>query len=160
MSGNLILCLGTQSKHMKKSEVVVYILDPKLEFEVVESYRWIWPQEQITSVYYQKGCGLILASFSGFMEIFDSVTVNVSVWDNDQYRKKFMGNNQKGGGSISTVCYSKELDIIAYGGVSGKIFILDQTTKKMNLNDQIDAHKHEIIMLKFYDPQHQLISVS
>jgi len=45
MSGNLILCLGTQSKHMKKSEVVVYILDPKLEFEVVESYRWIWPQE-------------------------------------------------------------------------------------------------------------------
>jgi hypothetical protein len=34
-SGNLLLCLGTQSKNVKKSEVVVYILDPNLEFEVL-----------------------------------------------------------------------------------------------------------------------------
>lgn len=90
--GNLVLCLGTQSKHvenggigmesMQKSEVVVYQLDPKLEFEVIESYRWVWPEEQITSVYYKSGCGLILASFSGYMEIYDPVNITHSVWNN------------------------------------------------------------------------------
>jgi hypothetical protein len=129
-SGNLILCLGTQNKSSnKKSEVVVFILDPKLEYEALESYRWVWPEEQITSVYYKGGCGLILASFSGFIEIFDAVKINQSVWDNC----KAVGGNKKlgstGGGSISCVCYSDALDIIAYGGVSGKIFVLDQTTK-------------------------------
>lgn len=41
----LILCLGTQSNNIKKSEVIVYELDPKLEFEVLRSFRWTWPQE-------------------------------------------------------------------------------------------------------------------
>ena len=82
VSSNVLLCVGTQSKNMKKSEVVVFILDPKFEFEVIESYRWMWPEEQITSVYYKSGCGLILSSFSGFMEIFDAVNINFSVWDN------------------------------------------------------------------------------
>ena len=127
-SANLILCLGTQNKSSnKKSEVIVYILDPKLEFEVLESYRWVWPEEQITSVYYKSGCGLILASFSGFIEIFDAVKINYSIWDNCKSGSK--KNGSSGGGSISTVCYSEALDIIAYGGVSGKINILDQTTK-------------------------------
>jgi hypothetical protein len=143
-SGNLILCLGTQNKSSnKKSEVIAYILDPRLEFEVLESYRWVWPEEQITSVYYKAGCGLILASFSGFIELFDAVKINYSVWDNCKAGKTKSGSS--GGGSISTVCYSESLDIIAYAGVSGKIFILDQTTKM--LNGQIEAHKHEIIML-------------
>jgi hypothetical protein len=45
-SGLLILCLGTQNKQSpKKSEVVSYLLDPKLEFEVIRSYRWAWPEE-------------------------------------------------------------------------------------------------------------------
>jgi hypothetical protein len=102
-------------------------LDPKLEFEVLESYRWVWPEEQITSVYYKSGCGLILASFSGIIEIFDAVKINESVWDNcKQSNSKKSGSS---GGSISCVCYSDALDIIAYGGVSGKIHILDQTTK-------------------------------
>ena len=143
-SGNLILCLGTQNKTSnKKSEVVCYILDPKLEYEALETYRWVWPEEQITSVYYKSGCGLILASFSGFIEIFDAVKINYSVWDNCKAGTKKTGTS--GGGSISCVCYSDALDIIAYGGVSGKIYVLDQTTKLQN--GQIEAHKHEIIML-------------
>jgi len=32
---NLIVCAGTQSKRKDKSEVVVFIVDPKLEFEVL-----------------------------------------------------------------------------------------------------------------------------
>ena len=34
-SNNLIICLGTQSKRKDKSEVVVFIVDPRLEFEVL-----------------------------------------------------------------------------------------------------------------------------
>ena len=34
-SGHVLLCLGTQSKNVLKSEVVVYVLDPRLEFEVI-----------------------------------------------------------------------------------------------------------------------------
>lgn len=47
------------------------------------------------------------------------------------------------------MCYSEALDIIAYAGVSGKIFVLDQTTK--NSNGQIQGHKGEVIALRFYD---------
>ena len=126
-SNNLIVCLGTQSKLKDKSEVVVFILDPKLEFEVLQSYKWIWPvpgeinesAQQITQVYYKGGCGLIICSFTGFIEIYDSINVNHSVWDNGKTKAK------NGGGSISTVCYSEALDIIAYAGVSGLIHILD-----------------------------------
>jgi len=118
-SKNLILCLGTQSKNVKKSEVVAYVLDPRLEFEVIQSYRWIWPEEQMTSVYYKAGCGLILASFTGYLEIFDPINLNHSIWDNSKSMKK------ESSGSISTVAYSEALDIIAYAGVSGKIFIID-----------------------------------
>jgi len=132
---HLILCLGTQSKKKDKSEVVVFILDPYLEFEVLQSYRWIWPvpgentdgvEQQITQVYYKEGCGLIICSFTGFIEIYDSVNINHSVWDNGKCKAK------SGGGSISTVCYSEALDIIAYAGVSGKIYVIDQTTKNSN----------------------------
>ena len=59
--GNMLLCLGTQAKSASQSQVVVYILDPKLDFEVLESYRWIWPEEQITSICYKAGCGLIVS---------------------------------------------------------------------------------------------------
>jgi hypothetical protein len=34
-SNNLIICVGTQSKRKDKSEVVVFIVDPRLEFEVL-----------------------------------------------------------------------------------------------------------------------------
>ena len=86
---------------------------------------------------------MIICSFTGFIEIYDPINVNHSVWDNGKTKLK------NGGGSISTVCYSEALDVIAYAGVSGIIYVIDQTTK--NSNGQIDAHKGEVVMLNFYD---------
>jgi WD40 repeat protein len=100
----------------------------------------------MTSIFYNKNCGLILSSFSGFMEIFDCLTLNFSVWNNQKMSRK---QDNGVGGSISTVDFSEALDMIAYGGVSGRIHFLDQTTK--NFKGTIDAHSHEVIMLKFYD---------
>lgn len=120
MTGLLLLCLGTKSRNPLKSEIVAYKMDPKLEFEVVESYRWVWPEEMITSVYYRPGCGLILCSFTGYMEFYDPVNITESVWpniDRKNYQSKY--------GSISSCTYSDALDIIAISGVGGKIYILD-----------------------------------
>ena len=62
------------------------------------------------------------------------------------------------------MCYSEALDIIAFAGVSGKIYVMDQETKmKKTFRDKnlyVQAHQNEIVMLKFYDQQHQLISIS
>ena len=77
-----LLCLGVQSNQALKSEVVVFELDPKLDFEVLRSFRFTWPQEQITAIHYHAGCGLIVASFIGYMQIFDAKNVNHSIWSN------------------------------------------------------------------------------
>ena len=130
--GNVLLCLGTQSKSDSQSQVVVYQLDPKLDFEVIESFRWIWPEEQITSVYYKAGCGLILSSFTGYMEIYDAVNVNQSLWPTQRKPRPISSDKRQSyykHGPISTVCYSDALDIIAFSGVKGIIYILDQETK-------------------------------
>lgn len=136
ISNNLMLCLGTQSKRTFKkkngdtanfSEIVVYQLDPKLEYEVVRSNRWLWPEEHITALYYKGGCGLIVASFQGFIQIYDAINVEYSVWDNGVVmRQQRQANpNARGDGAISTVAYSEKLDLIAYGGAQGKIHVLD-----------------------------------
>ena len=52
-------------------------------------------------------------------------------------------------GSISAMDYSEELDILAFGTVSGMIHFIDQTTKKYN--GHITADTKEIRLLKFYD---------
>ena len=120
-----LLCLGVQSNQALKSEVVVYELDPKLDFEVLRSFRFTWPQEQITAIHYNAGCGLIVASFIGYMQIFDAKNVNHSIWSNGQ-KSKSTSNKSAGSRSIGCIAYSEDLDIIAYSGVQGKIYVLDQ----------------------------------
>lgn len=82
------------------------------------------------------------------MQIFDAKNVNHSVWSNGKLTKSSSGKSH-GSRSISCIAYSEDLDVIAYSGVQGKIIVLDQSTK--SLIGEIEGHKHEIIMLKFYD---------
>lgn len=53
--------------------------------------------------------------------------------------------------TIDCLDYSEELSIIAFGGVSGKMGILDGRT--LLCNSLIDAHEAEIVGLNFYDSQ-------
>ena len=179
VSGNLLICLGTQGARTDESEIVIFELDPKNEWEVFDSYRWVWrpenPQPEarqggpaahrnrakaetpgITNILYKNGCGLVVTSFSGYIEIYDSVNTQLSVWNN---RQRWTSKILRECGSISAIDFSEEQDLLAFGGVSGVIHFIDQTTKKHN--GLIKAHHNqEIIMLKFYDEQHQLISVT
>lgn len=166
VNGNLLLCVGTQcQKNSDKSEIVIFQLDPKNDWRVTDSRRWIWPPYpappemehkviRISHLFYRSGCGLIASSFQGFIEIYDTILIRNIVWNNFMSKVRSI----KDCGSISAIDYSDDLDVIAFGGVSGKIHFIDQTTKKYN--GYIKGHNHEIKMLKFYDAQHQIISVT
>lgn len=156
ISNNLMLCLGTQSKMTFKkkngdtaqfSEIVVYKVDPNLEYEVIKSYRWLWPEEHITCLFYRGGCGLVVASFQGFIQIYDAINVDHSVWDNGLALRQQRQSNptSRGDGSITTIAFSERLDLLAYGGAQGKIHVLDASTKSKK--ESVDAHPAEIIML-------------
>jgi hypothetical protein len=83
VSNNLLICLGTQhAKRPHHSEIVIFELNPDQDWEIDQSYRWVWRHSQITNCFYNSGCGLVVSSFLGFIEIFDSVNLHVPVWDN------------------------------------------------------------------------------
>jgi hypothetical protein len=119
---------------------VVFELDRQNEWEVYDAYRWVWPQgsdslkdqqhrgrpgsprnEQITNILYQNGCGLVVTSFAGYIEIYDSVHLNHSVWNNRLSQQKQLREC----GSISAIDFSPEQDLLAFGGVSGQIHFID-----------------------------------
>jgi hypothetical protein len=86
-----------------------------------------------------------VTAFLGFIEIFDSVDLTMPVWDSARSDQKQL----KDCGSICAADYSEALDLLVFGGVSGIIHFIDQTTK--NHNKSVQAHAHEIKLLKFYD---------
>jgi len=91
------------------------------------------------------------------MEIYDAKNINHSMWSNGNLSRQSAGKSG-GSRSISCIAYSQDLDIIAYSGVQGKIFVLDQSTKyKIG---QIEGHKQEVVMLRFFDKQRQLVSIA
>lgn len=117
VSGNLLVCLGLEiSPSSEKSEVAIFELDQKDDCKIVNSYKFVWPHKQITNIIYNHGCGLVVTSFRGAVEIFDSVELYKSVWTNQEANSM---------GSISALDYSEELDIIAFGTISGTIHFID-----------------------------------
>lgn len=93
-----------------------------------QSYRWVWKHSQITNIFYNGGCGLVVSSFLGFIEIFDSVNLHIPVWNSAHSDQKQLREC----GSICAADYSEALDLLVFGGVSGMIHFIDQTTKKHN----------------------------
>ena len=82
VTGRLLLCLGTQcSKNIEHSEIVIFELDPKDDWEVADSYKWIFQYKQITNLFYNQECGLVVTSFSGQIEIYDSIELTHHIWD-------------------------------------------------------------------------------
>lgn len=125
---NLLLCLGTKSsKSASQSEIVIFELDPAHDFVMVPDrcFKWIWPHNEITHLLYNASFGLLAASFSGAIEIFDSIDLNHSVWYNRSSCSKF----KQDCGSIVAIDYSEALDLLAFGGVPGTIHLLEQPTK-------------------------------
>jgi WD40 repeat protein len=153
-----MLCLGTKSsKNHDQSEIVIFQLDQKKHFSIItqRSLKMIWPHQEISHLLFNPNFGLCVASFRGVIEIFDSIDLNVSIFNN---KKNHQAEFENDWGTIASIDYSEALNMFAFGGVSGKIHFLDQPTKKYNGN--IQAHLQELKMLKFLDRKGQLISVT
>ena len=162
-SGNLLVVVATQGKTNarrnanedgksgNKCEINAYVLDPKLEFEVMTAWRWSWDEDQVTSMHYDTDNALILTSFSGAIELYDPEQLNMSIWDNRYTfkQKKHQSYPTSPSGPISCVTYSKALSTMAYAGVNGTIYLLDKRTKLSS--GQVDAASEEIVMLKYVD---------
>lgn len=61
--------------------------------------------------------------------------------------------------TVDVIDYSKALDIIVFGGIQGKICVIDSIT--LIFKGMYDAHKNtEIVGLNFFDTQRELISLA
>lgn len=71
------------------------------------------------------------------------------------YRSNFSKNHEKLPrkhcvSTIDCLDYSEELDLIAFGGISGKIGVLDSCT--LSFKGLYEAHDCEVMSLNFHDP--------
>lgn len=63
--------------------VIVYEVDQNDKYKVQEIARKKSPIPQITKILYRPKCGLIMACFMGYIELFDSIEFNSKgKWDN------------------------------------------------------------------------------
>ena len=56
------------------------------------------------------------------------------------------------------MAYSPEFDMIAFGGVYGKVGLLDCST--MSFVRMLDAHQTEIAAIYFHDKEYQMITMT
>ena len=54
--------------------------------------------------------------------------------------------------------FSPELDLLAFGGVQGRVGIVQTVTK--DFSGIFQAHNHEVADIQFYDEQRQLLTIS
>jgi len=103
----------------------------------------------LTKIFYDKDVGLVLSTFKGMLQVYDSMEFKI-VWEttNSTRKEKI---------TINTFDYSVKSGLIAVGGVEGKIAVFDPSAKI--LTAQTKGHDSEIMDLYFYDKQMQLISV-
>ena len=109
-TGAMLLAVSTQSSKKSISEVLCYVLDPKLDFEVLQTFRIEWDRPLVTSIFYNPGCGLIVSAFNGLIQIFDPVVLNKAIWDNKKAHKppKSRGKGAKYiHGAINCFSYSE-----------------------------------------------------
>lgn len=88
MTGKVLVCLAVQSSRLNKNEqydhyVIVYEVDQFNKYKFQEIARKKSPVPQITKIIYRPECGLIMACFMGYIELFDSIEFqSKGKWDN------------------------------------------------------------------------------
>jgi hypothetical protein len=112
------------------------------------------PYSQVTNTLYIKEIGLIVTTYTGYMEIFENCDFR-SIWSNKQEMSEHRG---RGPMSLTLLDYSEQMDMIAFAGGQGKLGALDATSKKRI--GVVQAHPDEIVTIGFYDSQLQILTVS
>jgi WD40 repeat protein len=167
VSSRLIVCLAVQQTRMNKQEqydnyLLVLEFDQNNRYQSQEIARQKSRVPQITRILYRPKCGLILACFMGYVELFDSIEFqSKSSWDNEFHvgkEPRRRDKAKKSGATIDCLDYSEALDLIAFGGIQGKIGVLDSNT--LIFKGLYEAHHCEVAAVYFYDKEKQLISLA
>lgn len=132
----------------------IYSLDEKEKGRVIHSMRIgysVRDHGPITKIFYNSDVGLIVSTFKGMLQVYDSMEFKM-LWEtaNTAQRKEKI--------TITTFDYSQKAGLIAVGGVDGRIAIFDPSAKI--LTAQTKAHEgSEVMDVYFYDKQMQLITI-
>jgi hypothetical protein len=75
----------------------------------------------ITKIFYDKDVGLVISTFKGMLQVYDSMEFKI-MWETTN-------SNRKEKITINTFDYSVKSGLIACGGVEGKIAVFDPSAK-------------------------------
>lgn len=141
INDKVILALASEN-----GQVEIYSLDEKEKGRVIHSMKIGYSVREhgpITKVFYNADVGLIVSTFKGMLQVYDSMEFKL-LWEtaNTSQRKEKI--------TITTFDYSQKAGLIAVGGVDGKIAVFDPSAKI--LTAQTKAHEgSEVMDVYFYD---------
>lgn len=125
-------------------QVEIYSLAEEEKGKVVFSLKLqhsIKDYGPLTKIFYDKDVGLVLSTFKGMLQVYDSMEFKI-VWESTNLSRKEKI-------TINTFDYSSKSGLIAVGGIEGKIAVFDPSAKI--LTAQTKGHDAEIMDLYFYD---------
>lgn len=119
INDKVILCVASEL-----GEVAVYSLAEEDKGKEVFSMKMNYSVKElgtITKIFYDKDVGLVISTFKGMLQIYDSMEFKI-VWETTNI-------NRKDKITINTFDYSIKSGLIAAGGVEGKIAMFDPSAK-------------------------------
>lgn len=102
----------------------MYYLNEKEKGQSIKSIkieRQIADHGPITKILYHRDVGLVISTFKGMVQVYDSIEFKL-MWETSNYQRKEKV-------TISTFDYSQASGLIAVGGVEGKILMFDPSAK-------------------------------
>ena len=158
INNKVILCLASQegsidifsvSEDLKKDQT-----DTSQKIKIVWSVRMtslVHEHGPLTKIFYHKDVWLVLATFKGMLQVYDSMEFKL-LWETSNLQRKEKT-------TITTFDFSEATGFIACGGVEGKLLMFDPSARIMT-GSCPKAHTSEIMEVYFYDKHMQLLSVS
>jgi WD40 repeat protein len=143
INDNVILAIASED-----GLVEIYSLAEHEKGKLVHSIEMQYSTKEqgpVTKILYHRDVGLIVSTFKGMIQVYDSMEFKLS-WETvngPPERKEKL--------TITTFDYSTKAGLIAVGGVEGKIALFDPSAKILTATAK--KHETEIMDIYFYDKQ-------
>ena len=96
----------------------------------------------ISKIYYHKDVGLVVSTFKGMLQVYDSMEFKL-MWETHNFIRKEKT-------TITAFDYSRQTGFLACGGVEGKLLLFDPSARILTQSCPT-AHNSEIMDVYFYD---------
>jgi len=110
-------------------------------------------------VIYDSETGLIVTTFCGVIQIFESMVFDQS-WVSSTRKRQQAHPSMRSveDVTIASMDFSKSLKLIATGGVEGRLVLIDPNARI--ITSHVKAHNTEILDVYFYDSHFQIITIA